>query len=365
MIIAGYILFAMLVLRFLVVLVNFLTQLYLPQPAQLNNYPKVSVLIPVRNEEKNLEALLGDLQNIDYPNFEIIVCNDHSTDRSEEILKESARVFHNLTYFNNEPLPARWIGKNFACHMLAQKATGKYLLFLDADVRVQSLTIKKALAYAEKKKVLLLSVFPEQMIDTPGEWKTIPLMNQILLSYLPLCLVRWRWFSSLSAANGQFMMFDAGNYMQNSWHLKMKDRNVEDIVIARQMKRQKLPIAVKLGKNDVRCRMYAGYGEALNGFSLNIHQYFNASRLWMLFYCMMVWIRLPFFVLSTQYVLLAVALLLTFFMELMIARLSCFSVAKMFKHRFGRLWALNKIVWLNIKNRFKHQIEWKGRVYKT
>jgi chlorobactene glucosyltransferase len=363
MIIAGYILFAMLVLRFLVVLVNYLSKPYLPEAAISKQYPAVSVLIPARNEAENLPALLSDLKQLNYPNFEVIVCNDHSDDDTEEVLKSAKAGFPQLSYFNNEILPDGWIGKNFACHQLAQKAKGEYLIFIDADVRLQPAMLSKAVAYAQKKRLKLLSVFPEQLIKTPGEWKTVPLMNQILLSYLPLCLVRWRWFSSLSAANGQFMMFDTDNYRHNQWHLKMKSRNVEDILIARQMKRQKMSISVKLGRNDISCRMYAGYEQAVRGFSLNIHQYFNGHRAWMLFYWLLVWLRLPYFALNGQYGLLLLSVLLFFFMEIMIARLSRFSIAKMFRYRFERLFALNSIVWLNMENRFSHKIEWKGRVY--
>ena len=126
MILTGYILFVLLLLRFLVVLTNYLSKPYLPKAARLSSFPKVSILIPARNEEANLPNLLVDLQQLDYPNFEVIVCNDHSTDDTEVILQNFSSSFQQLRYFNNETLPSGWVGKNFACHQLAKQATGDY-----------------------------------------------------------------------------------------------------------------------------------------------------------------------------------------------------------------------------------------------
>lgn len=363
MIIAGYLLFAFLVLRFLVVLVNFFSRPFLPKAGEQVAWPKVSVLIPARNEEDKLPDLIKSLQHIDYPNFEVIVCNDHSEDQTEMILKDLLLAFPALSYFNNEPLPTGWIGKNFACHQLAQKATGDYLLFLDADVKVNSLVLKKSIHYMQQKGVKLLSVFPEQIIGSPGEWKTVPIMNWILLTFLPLPLVRWKWFSSLSAANGQFMLFEGENYRHKQWHRLVRCRNVEDIIIARLMKKRKMAIAVLLGNNDVACRMYTGYAQAIKGFSLNIHQYFGGNRLWMVFFVAMVWLRLPFFVASKQYLLLVVSVVIILAMKLIISKMSHYSKRKIIVYHFPQLISLLKIIRHNLKNNRKGTIEWKGRKY--
>lgn len=365
MIIAGYILFAFLVLRFLVVLANYWYQPFLPEVNKEQQWPKVSVLIPARNEANNLPTLLKCLTDLDYPNFETIVCNDHSTDNTEAVLQKHQQEFHHLSYFNNEPLPESWIGKNFACHQLAQKASGQFLLFLDADVQVKPQLLKKTVAFVQKRDIKLLSIFPQQIIESEGEWKTVPLMNWILLTFLPLPLVRWRWFSSLSAANGQLMLFDAQNYRQNQWHKQVANRNVEDILIARSMKKRKMSIAVLLGNNDIACRMYPSYQQAIKGFALNMHQYFGGSRLWMAFFVAASWLRLPYFVLSTQYLLLAISILLIVLMKLMYASLSLYPSKKVFFHHFNQLFSLLKITQLNIRNGRKGNIEWKGRKYKV
>ena len=365
MIIAGYLLFAFLVLRFLVALVNFFSRPFLPKADEQTAWPKVSVLIPARNEEANLPDLIKSLQQIDYPNFEVIVCNDHSEDQTEMMLKSFHVSFPALSYFNNEPLPTGWIGKNFACHQLAQKATGDYLLFMDADVIVGPSVLKRSVSFMLKKRVKLLSLFPEQIIKTPDEWKTVPIMNWILLTFLPLALVRWKWFSSLSAANGQFMLFDGENYRHKQWHRLVKYRNVEDIIIARLMKKRKMHIAVLLGNNDVACRMYTSYEHATKGFSLNIHQYFGGNRLWMLFFGVMVWLRLPFFVVSKQYLLLIISVVIILAMKLIISKLSHYPPQRIFYYHFHQLISLLKIIRINLNNNKKGTIEWKGRKYSS
>jgi chlorobactene glucosyltransferase len=365
MIIAGYILFIILVFHFFVVLVNYLSKPYLPKAGSLEEQPKISILIPARDEENNLKNILGDLKRLDYKNFEVIVCNDHSTDKTLEVLNHYKSVIPQLQYFTNEPLPDGWIGKNFACYKLAQRASGNWLLFLDADVRVKPQLLKKAITYVKNWNVKLLSVFPEQIIRTTGEWKTIPVMNWILLSFLMLPSVKNKSFSSLSAANGQMMFFEAENYNKNQWHYMVKDKNVEDITIARQMKKKRYPISVLLGNNDILCRMYHNYKSALNGFSLNVHQFFVGSRLWMVLFLLVTWFRLPFYLFSGQYGLLLLSMFLILLMKYMISGLSRFSFKKNMEFHPDQLWAFTLMVFYNLKNYRQKRIEWKDRVYKV
>lgn len=274
---------AFLFLRTLVSLANALSPLHLPNEKPLI-YPKISVLIPARNEETTIGRLLESLEKQDYPDFEVIVCNDHSSDNTEEILNWFSGENHQFQWFLGEKLRDNWLGKNFACHQLAQKATGSILVFIDADVELASDALTNSVAYFTKNKLTLLSVFPHQKMNTLAERITVPIMNWILQSLLPMLLVQKTKFASLSAANGQFMMFDAENYQQNEWHSRVRNQNVEDIRIARLIKAGGNKMAVLLGRNDIFCRMYHHFGEAVHGFSRNIHEYFGGSRLAMMVY---------------------------------------------------------------------------------
>jgi hypothetical protein len=139
-------------------------------------------------------------------------------------------------------------------------------------------------AFIQKEELSLVSIFPQQIMKTTGEWITVPLMNWILLGLLPLRLVRTSSFPSLSAANGQFMLFPGPQYRVNQWHEKVKTEAVEDILISRMIKQRGLKMVVLLGDHDVFCRMYNSWREAIYGFSKNTPQFFGGNRIGMVIF---------------------------------------------------------------------------------
>jgi chlorobactene glucosyltransferase len=353
----------MLLLRFLVVAFNFATQPYLPHPDKMVDTPRVSVLIPVRNEAQSLPKLLLDLQKIDYKNLEIIVCNDNSTDATLDVLQAYNQLLPNMFYFTNDELPKGWIGKNYACHQLSQRATGEYFLFLDADVRLQPNALTRAIQYVQKHNTTLLSIFPRQIMETRGEGVTVPIMNWILLSFLPLLSVRIPWFTSLSAANGQFMLFNADQYRKNLWHKLVWNQNVDDILIARAVKKARLKIAVLLGADEVWCRMYESKRQAVAGFSRNIHHYFGGSRFWMSAFILLSWLRLPLFAVFAQWWMLAFSMVMVLLMKCMVSKMSGQSIMGNLWNHPAQLWALVLIGIGNLGIAKSQRFEWKGRQY--
>jgi len=355
--------FGFLALRTLISLVNLLSGLHLPnkKPA---TYSKVSILIPVRNEVPVIGKLLSSLQKLEYPDFEVIVCNDHSSDNTEEILNWFAGEDERIHWFLGEKLHGDWLGKNFACHQLAMRANGKYLIFLDADVELNPDSIAKAVAYFQKKQLSLLSVFPQQRMETISERQTVPIMNWILQSLLPMILVQKTSFPSLSAANGQFMMFEAENYRTNLWHFKVRNQHVEDIRIGRMIKSEGLKIAVLLGNKDIYCRMYSRFDEAVIGFSRNIHEYFGGQRMIMLVFWIMVSFG-PFIVISAiGWKFLGLFAALVIVNRLMIALNSRQNwLWSVLMHPFQMI-SFTAIVFYNIYRRFRKDTEWKGRQIK-
>lgn len=237
----------------------------------------VSVMIPARNEEANIMKLLSDLQHQTHSRLEIIVCDDQSSDRTAALTLEMARYDNRIKLIPSLALPEGWLGKNHACHQMAEQATGKYFLFIDADVRLGQNAISTTLQYLNKSKSNLLSVFPRQIMQTPGERMVVPVMNYILMTLLPLPLVRHSRFKSLAAANGQFMLFDAKTYQMQKPHFKMRNDKVEDIRIARWFKKNKLKVACIPGNKEINCRMYSGFKESMKGFSKNIVMFFGNS----------------------------------------------------------------------------------------
>jgi chlorobactene glucosyltransferase len=358
--ILAYFILIFLALRTFISLVNLLSGLHLPKGKPVGN-PKVSLLIPARNEDAVIGRLLNSLQQLDYSDFEVLVCNDHSSDNTEEILNWFAGDDNRIHWFLGERLTENWKGKNFACHQLAQKASGKYLIFLDADVELSTDAITKAVACFQEKKLVLLSVFPQQRMESPAEFMTVPVMNWILQSLLPMILVQKTKLSSLSAANGQFMMFDSENYRSSQWHSKVRNQHVEDIRLARMMKADGLRIAVLLGNNDIFCRMYSSLDEAILGFSRNMHEYFGGSRAVMIVFWLTVCLGpvIVWLTLSWEYLGLFVVLVLV--NRLLVAWAGRQNIFwSVLLHPFHMI-GFTAIVFCNLFGRIKKETTWKGR----
>jgi cellulose synthase/poly-beta-1,6-N-acetylglucosamine synthase-like glycosyltransferase len=278
MIFAGIFVLGFTAIRLAVVLVNLLTRQWL-QPGNLSQTSLVSILIPARNEEKNIGQLLDYLLQHDYPNLEIWVYDDLSTDRTWNIIDFYAKNHSSIKAIKGKILPQGWLGKNNACHQLALKAEGEYLLFMDADVKPDKGLITNALAHLNKYNLDLLSIFPVQKMISFTEKITVPLMNWILVSLLPLILTRISQNSSFAAANGQFMLFRKDVYIREKFHQLFKKQKVEDIHIFRSMKRKGYRTHTLLGNRQISCRMYHSWSEAVNGFSKNVFDFFGGSKL--------------------------------------------------------------------------------------
>ena len=264
-------------IRLLVAVFNMLTRQWLRPGTPGSGQPLVSVLIPARNEAHQIGRLLEDILAQEHPHWEAIVYNDLSEDDTETVVRHYMEKDQRIRLISGEALPPGWLGKNHGCHQLAAEARGKFLLFLDADVRLGKTALGDALAHREKFRLDLLSVFPRQRMKSFGEKISVPLMNWVLLSLLPLILTRKSSLPSLAAANGQFMLFDAAVYKRHFFHQQFRKKPAEDIAIAREMKKNRLRIHTILGGRQIECRMYPSLTEAMGGFSKNVIDYFGSS----------------------------------------------------------------------------------------
>ncbi|PWH13314.1 MAG: hypothetical protein DDG58_14325, partial [Ardenticatenia bacterium] len=146
------------------------------RPAQLHRSPSVSVLVPARNESEHIEGTLNRLLNMEYPNFEVIVLDDASTDDSFPRAQANARRDPRLSVIHGQPLPAGWLGKNWACHQLAQHAKGDILIFTDADVHWEPAALSALLHLLQQTRADLLTVWPTQETVTWSERLVVPMM---------------------------------------------------------------------------------------------------------------------------------------------------------------------------------------------
>ncbi len=360
--IIAYIIFGFLVLRFFVVLTNFISRLKPPVNLKITDKPLVSILIPARNEEKNIGNILNDILIQDYNNIEIIIYDDDSEDNTAEIIREFINQDERITIIKGQKLPENWLGKNYACHQLSTAAKGTYLLFLDADIRISKNIIENTIAYSNKNKLSLLSIFPMQEMHSTGEKLTVPIMNWILLSLLPMFLIKKCSWTSFSAANGQFMLFNASDYIKHYWHKIVKNEKVEDIKILRLMKKSKYEVHTLLGDKRIKCRMYSSYKEGLNGFSKNVLAFFSNSISFMLFFtfCSLFGVFYIAFMLNWRDLILY--LFLSFLMYIMISIISKQNIKNNLLYLIPRQFSFGLIVLNSLYYKLMKKGKWKGRI---
>lgn len=281
------IVFFFIILRFTVTLFNFISNPKLHRIAKQYT-DKVSILIPARDEGSNILSLLQSIHEQDYPYYEVIILDDGSSDNTYQLCVDFAKKYSKFKVIQGNDLPNDWLGKNYACHQLAQQAKGDFYLFLDADEKVHNGLINSAIHRMYLRKLSLLSLFANQEMQTAGEILVVPLMHYILLNLLPLQLVYLVKTPSVAAASGQFMLFDGENYRENQWHEQVKHKVVEDVEIMKAVKGSGYNGEALLANGMVSCRMYKNYIGAVNGFGKNFLAAFNYSVLGFLIYILLI-----------------------------------------------------------------------------
>jgi len=233
--------------------------------------PLVSVLIPARDEEPNIEACLRSLQQQDYPNFEIIVLNDNSVDNTASIVAQMAAEDHRVQIIDGEPLAPGWAGKPFACHQLAQQARGSWLLFVDADTTHSQDMLRRVIAMALGFGSSLLSGFPRQQAQSLPQKIAIPMIYFIILSWFPLWWLQRSKRPKPSLAIGQFLLFCREDYWRIGGHEAVKSRILEDVWLGIEITRSGgRHVTVDLSP-VVYCNMYRSIGAMWEGLVRSIY----------------------------------------------------------------------------------------------
>lgn len=358
-----YFIFLFLILRFTVTLFNFISN------PKLTNSPReytdlVSILIPARDEEHNILNLLESIRNQDYQNYEVIILDDHSTDNTQELCARFCKSNKRFRVISGKALPKEWLGKNYACYQLAAESKGMFLMFLDADETIANGLINNTVHRIKFYRLDLLSLFTNQVMISWGERMIVPLMHFVLLNLLPLRLVKLSKNPAFSAASGQFMLFNAANYLENQWHEQVKGKVVEDIEIMKLVKGYGYKAEALLANGFIFCRMYKNFNEAFNGFSKNLLAGFNNSVLGLFLYVLLV-ILGPIaiaYILSLELLLFALALIVL--SRVMISLMSGQNVwLNIILHPLQLIFMVLISV-TSVKKYFTKTIVWKGRTIK-
>ena len=235
----------------------------------------VSILIPARNEYHNLRRCLDSLINQDYSNIEILVLNDRSTDQTATLVEEYQNKDKRVQLLQGQDLPDGWIGKHWACHQLSEAAKGTIILFMDADTVLSSSIVSKAVLGMNEQNSDLVSLVPGRKANCLIEKLMFPLIDWMILCWLPVKLAYSSKSPYLSANFGQFMMFRKEAYITIGGHSYLRNNLLDDFELGREIKRNGLKWNLYDGSKDITTRMYSRSREAFIGLSRSIFPVFD------------------------------------------------------------------------------------------
>jgi glycosyl transferase family 2 len=252
---------------------------------------EVSVIVPARNEEPSLGTCLESLAAQSGVEFEIIVVNDHSTDRTAQI----ARSFPGVRLVEAGELPAGWTGKNNAVTCGAREARGGWLLFTDADTVHLPGSLARALAEAKENEAEMLSYSPEQIAVTFWERAILPVVFAELARQYPPSKVSDP-ASPIAAANGQYILIRRDAYESVGGHAAVAGEILEDVALATAVKAAGRKIRFRYGADAVRTRMYRNFEQLREGWTKNLALLFPSPG-WLAIKTLVLW-AFPWAVLS-------------------------------------------------------------------
>jgi hypothetical protein len=239
---------------------------------------KVSVLVPARNEEVHIAHTIESIQNqIGLADMEIIIIDDQSTDSTAAIVQQLADQSSNIRLIsNNVNPPSGWLGKPHACYLLSQQATGSVIVFVDADVILEPSAIAACVELLRTKDFGLVAPYPQQLAETLLERLIQPLVIWSWASTMPLGIAEDSLRPSLSAANGQFLIFDSLAYSTSGGHASVKGEVLEDIALMRSLKSSGFHCATVNGSDLAHCRMYDETDALVNGYTKSLWNAFGS-----------------------------------------------------------------------------------------
>jgi len=327
-------------------------------------HPLVSIIIPARNEARAIGETLRGLLAQDYDHFEVILVDDRSTDDTAAI----ARSFgdERLIVVDGAEKPAGWLGKPWALHQGNLRARGELLLFVDADIHYAPQTVRAAVAHLQREEIDLLSFLPHFVMH--GFWENVamPMLPMVAMTVLPLWISNRTRVAALAVGGGPGNLVSRNAYDRAGGHEALKDSVIDDVGLARIVRRSGGTTECVRADHLVSVRMYHGAREILDGFTKNI-----------------------FAVTGRSYVLAAMLMLLTIVTEIVpyvlvftgdpyaIAALAALTLTRLVVFaalRFrldSALFAapLMAAFWLLISARsiwktgIRRQLEWRGRTY--
>lgn len=239
-------------------------------PADPDPDLRVSVVVPMRDEAHNAAGCVTSILAQDHRAVEVIVVDDGSTDGTAAVARAAAGADARLRVLTGEDLPDGWVGKPWACHQGARTATGAWLLFCDADVRLHPAAVRTLLADATATRARVVSWIGRQRLASFWELAINPVVFFFIASTSPLPLAR-RPDSTVVLVNGQFLAFTRGAYDDLGGHEAVRGAVVEDLALGRRAKsRYGAGYRFAWADDLLVTRMYRTLGEISEGWSKNM-----------------------------------------------------------------------------------------------
>jgi len=240
-----------------------------PPPPGAAPLPRVSVLVPARNEEAAVGRLCRDVLASDGVELELVILDDASTDGTAAVVAGIAAGDPRLRLVAGEPLPDGWCGKQHACWQLARAARHDTWVFLDVDVAPATDAVARGVAFLQASRAALVSGFPRQRTACLLDWLLLPLIHFILLGYLPLARSREDDSPGLAAGCGQFFVTRRGDYERSGGHAAIRASLHDGVKLPRAYRRAGLKTDVFDAGGIASCRMYERSRDVWRGLSKN------------------------------------------------------------------------------------------------
>jgi glycosyltransferase involved in cell wall biosynthesis len=339
----------------------------MPATETMTTHPEVSVVVPARNEEASLAACLESLVSQTGVSFEIIVVDDHSTDRTREIAESfAANGMGNVRIIDAGPLPDHWTGKNNAVTTGARAARGEWFLFTDADTVHLPGSLARAIFEAELYGADMLSYSPGQIAVTFWEMAILPVVFAELARQYPPSKVSDPNFP-IAAANGQYILIRRVAYDAIGGHTVVAKEILEDVALARAVKSAGCKIRFRYADDAVRTRMYRNFAQLREGWTKNLALLFPNPG-WLALKTLFLW-AIPWMILALQMILRSrtwwwsPVFVGSFMFVLWRIKRANFDQAKEF---LGALFGMPMFAYLLLRSKHIHSVGnvcWKGRTY--
>ncbi len=247
-------------------------RLYCLAPPAAAGLPPVSVLIPARNEERAISAALDAVLASTGVEFEVIVLDDHSDDRTADIVGNFVQRDSRVRLETAPPLPAGWCGKQHACFALSKLAKHPLLIFVDADVRLAPDALARLATFQRATGAGLVSGIPLQETGTLLEKLVLPLIHFLLLGFLPLDRMRASRLPAYGAGCGQLFAADRDAYESVGGHGAVRSSLHDGVTLPRVFRRTGYSTDLCDATDLATCRMYRGSYELWLGLAKNARE---------------------------------------------------------------------------------------------